>query len=113
MPRRDSLAGALTASILGAGAFVAVLGPVALRPGPDDAVSIAGTWKSRLGDDPAWSRPELDDTAWSDVHVPMGWGERGGPDAPFGWFRRTVALGPAAAAAPGGLALTLGKIDSA
>jgi signal transduction histidine kinase/HPt (histidine-containing phosphotransfer) domain-containing protein/AmiR/NasT family two-component response regulator len=114
MPRRrETLAGALTASILGAGAFVAVLGLVALRPGPDEAISIAGTWKSRLGDDPAWSRPELDDSAWSDVQVPMGWGKRGGPDAPFGWFRRTVALGPAAAGTPGGLALTLGKIDSA
>ena len=86
-----------------------------LRPAPDEALSIAGTWKHRLGDDPAWARPDFDDAAWSELHVPMGWGQRGGPDAPFGWFRRTVELGPAraAAAARGGLALTVGKVDSA
>jgi signal transduction histidine kinase/CheY-like chemotaxis protein/HPt (histidine-containing phosphotransfer) domain-containing protein len=114
MPRRDAFAGILTASVLAVGACVAVLGLVAVQPRPDDALSIAGTWKSRLGDDPAWSRPRFDDSGWNDVRVPMGWGERGGPDAPFGWFRRTVDLGPARAlASEGGLALTVGKVDSA
>ena len=115
MSRRDTVTGVLTASILGAGAFVAILAMAALRPGPDEAVSIAGTWKQRLGDDPAWSQPDFDDSGWSDLNVPMGWGRRGGPEAPFAWVRRTVELGPAraSAAAPGGLALTLGKVDSA
>ena len=113
MPRRNTFTGALTASILAAGAFVALLGMAALRPGADEAVSLEGTWKQRLGDDPAWSRPDLDDSAWDELQVPMGWGQRGGTEVPFGWFRRTVELGPAAASAPGGLALTVGKVDSA
>ncbi len=115
MPRRDTFAGALTAWILAAGVFVAILTVAVLRPAPDEALSIAGTWKHRLGDDPAWARPDLDDAAWSDLHVPMGWGQRGGPEAPFAWFRRSVELGPAraSAAAQGGLALTVGKVDSA
>jgi signal transduction histidine kinase/HPt (histidine-containing phosphotransfer) domain-containing protein/ActR/RegA family two-component response regulator len=113
MPRRDTLAGTLTAAILAAGACIAVVGTIALRPGPDAAFSIAGPWKTRLGDDPAWARPDLDDSAWSGVRVPTGWGQRSGPEETFGWFRRTVMLGPAVSTEPGGLALTLGKVDSA
>jgi signal transduction histidine kinase/HPt (histidine-containing phosphotransfer) domain-containing protein/ActR/RegA family two-component response regulator len=115
MPRRDAFAGVVTASILAAGAFVALLGLAALRPGPDEALSIEGTWKLRLGDDPAWARPDLDDSAWTTREVPMGWGDRSGPEVPFGWFRRVVDLGPTRAlvATQGGLALTLGKVDSA
>jgi signal transduction histidine kinase/CheY-like chemotaxis protein/HPt (histidine-containing phosphotransfer) domain-containing protein len=88
---------------------------VALRPAADDALSLAGPWKHRLGDDPAWAHPAFDDAAWSDVRVPTGWGRRAGPQAPFGWFRRSVELGPARASvgAQGGLAVTVGKVDSA
>jgi hypothetical protein len=92
--------------------FLAV---AALRPPPGDGVSLAGPWKHRLGDDPAWGRPGFDDTDWVEVHVPMGWGRRSGREEPMGWFRRDVVLGAAwgGGAPTDGLALTLGKVNSA
>ncbi len=113
MPRRDTVAGALTASILAAGVCVALLGMAALRPGPDGGRSITGAWKHRLGDDSAWARPDFDDARWDTIRVPTGWGPRAGREESFAWFRRTVTLAPGAVADPGGLALTLGKVDSA
>jgi signal transduction histidine kinase/CheY-like chemotaxis protein/HPt (histidine-containing phosphotransfer) domain-containing protein len=113
MPPRDSVAGALTAAVLAAGVCAAILGTAALRPRPDGALSLAGPWKHRLGDDPSWARPETDDSRWATIRVPTGWGQRSGTDEPFAWFRRTVTLDPSTAAPPGGLAMTLGKIDSA
>jgi len=94
---------------------VAILTVAALRPGAEEALSIAGTWKHRLGDDPGWSRPDFDDSGWNELEAPMGWGQRSGPEVPLGWFRRAVFLAPSgsSATAPGGLALTLGKVDSA
>ena len=62
MPRRDSVAGALTAAVLAAGVCAAILGTAALRPRPDGALSLAGPWKHRFGDDPSWARPETDDS---------------------------------------------------
>ena len=101
--------------MLALGAAGAIVGVVALRPRAGDAISLEGRWKHRLGDDYAWSGASYDDTGWSAVRVPMGWGKRSGPEAPMGWFRRTVDVGPArvAAAGSGGLALTMGKVDSA
>lgn len=115
MPRRDTLAGYATAALLALGAFAAILALAAVRPGPDDAQSLAGPWKTATGDDPAWSRPELDDRAWTEVQVPTGWRHGAGPESAFSWFRKTVELDPAnaAAAARGTLAVTLGKVDSA
>jgi signal transduction histidine kinase/HPt (histidine-containing phosphotransfer) domain-containing protein/ActR/RegA family two-component response regulator len=82
-------------------------------------ISLATTWKQRIGDNPAWALPELDDTAWRAVRVPMGWGRREGPLHSWAWYRLTVHLGPAGSGpspserAKLRLGLWLGKIDSA
>jgi signal transduction histidine kinase/CheY-like chemotaxis protein len=83
--------------------------------GPGAAVSIVslhGPWKFRAGDDPAWSRPDLDETGWADIEVPTGWGPVGytGPPAPFVWYRRTVHV---TSPDRSGLGLALGAVDSA
>ena len=86
---------------------------------PDSTVSLATTWKQRIGDDLAWARPDFDDSAWTDVPVPMGWGRRSGDFHPYAWYRLTVQVGPAGAGPTASerarlrLGLWLGKIDSA
>jgi hypothetical protein len=68
------------------------------------AVSLNGPWRFRLGDNPAWADPRLDDSEWETVeltpppgahdddvglsgYVP-GWGARGhAGQSGFGWYR--------------------------
>ena len=42
-----------------------------------DAVSLAREWRFSAGDDPAFARPDYDDSGWSRIAVPTGWGPRG------------------------------------
>jgi signal transduction histidine kinase len=68
-------------------------------------------WATQTGDDPRWSRPELDDSAWPRVDVRSTWREQGhqGYDGMV-WFRRVVQLEKAdgLAAQKNELALLLG-----
>jgi len=77
-------------------------------------VSLAGTWRYRVGDDIAWARADFDDSAWATIRVPSGWGPRGyeGPRAPFIWYRLDLELA-ALPPGPGRLAVALGSVDSA
>jgi signal transduction histidine kinase/CheY-like chemotaxis protein/HPt (histidine-containing phosphotransfer) domain-containing protein len=84
-----------------------------VAPGGADTVSLAGPWKFRLGDDPAYARPVFDDGAWQEIRVPGGWGMQGHAGASgVAWYRVTVdasgALGSEDA-----LGVTLGNVDSA
>jgi signal transduction histidine kinase/CheY-like chemotaxis protein/HPt (histidine-containing phosphotransfer) domain-containing protein len=85
----------------------------------DHPVSLAGSWKRRHGDDPAWARPDLDDSGWEALRVPMGWGRREGGFEPFTWYRLTVQVGPRGLGpAPEErarlrLGVIFGKVDSA
>jgi signal transduction histidine kinase/CheY-like chemotaxis protein/HPt (histidine-containing phosphotransfer) domain-containing protein len=77
---------------------------------PARIVSLAGTWRHRLGDDPAWARHDFDDSAWTTLRVPAGWGRRHPPGRwPYAWYRVYVQV-PSRMA---GLGVTLGSVDSA
>ena len=71
----------------------------AVPPLPDGR--LAGIWKAQLGDDPSWSDPGLDDSAWTPVEVPGRWridDLRTGREGDLGsagegtmvWLRRTL-----------------------
>ena len=79
------------------------------QAGPTD---LAGPWAFHLGDDPSWAEPGLDDHSWTAVRVPTGWG-RESPPGTLAWYRRRVEVDPAAARIPPGLAVLVGKVDSA
>jgi hypothetical protein len=52
-------------------------------------VALDGQWQFRVGDDPAWSSPTLDDTDWERLLVDRPWGDQGHYGyAGFGWYRR-------------------------
>ncbi len=74
-------------------------------------VSLEGIWKLRAGDDPAWVRPDFDDSGWPEIRVPTGRGIAHPEASDLAWYRRTVRL--VAPDGHGELGLTLGKIDSA
>ncbi len=63
----------------------------AAQPAGGDAREL---WATQTGDDPRWSRPEFDDSAWPRVAVRSSWREQG-RQAYDGmvWFRRAVTLG--------------------
>jgi len=52
----------------------------------------------RLGDEAAWSAPELDDSAWKPVRLDQSWHEQGltpdGRVGHFGWYRLRVPVEP-------------------
>ena len=88
---------------------------------PDQPVSLSVPWKYQIGDDLTWAQPEYDDSAWTEIQIPMGIDQQG--KAPgFAWFRLEVQVG-----SPGqqgtewrddersdlDLGLTLGRIHSA
>src|SRR5262245_34742940 len=86
---------------------------VAQTSPPAEVVSLHGPWRFRAGDDPAWSRPDLDADAgagWEDITVPTGWGPIGyrGSPAAFAWYRKTVQV---ASADRAGLGLAMGPVD--
>ena len=89
------------------------------RGGRIRPVSLAGTWKQRTGDDLRWAQADYDDSDWTPVRVPLGWGRRSGPRAAYAWYRLTVQVGPDGLGptpeerAPLRLGLALGKVDSA
>ena len=78
--------------------------------------SLAGPWRIRSGDDPAWATPELPDEKWATTIVPRGWEKDALPDYDgTAWYRMHFSLPPEAllrwSNAP--LAILLGAIDDA
>ncbi|NRA51098.1 MAG: acetylxylan esterase [Phaeodactylibacter sp.] len=72
-------------------------------------------WKFAKGDDPTWSGPEVDDSAWATLKSGQVWEDQGiGQYDGFAWYRQKVFV-PAelkgSAETLGGLVLELGKID--
>lgn len=56
-------------------------------------VSIAGQWKFRMEDNPAFSRPDFDDKSWSSVTVPSGWNKLGIlKERSIGWYRTMIQV---------------------
>ena len=92
-------------------------GPVALvLPGKESALAVspvadlAGTWRLRPGDDPAFAREATPDSAWATATVPARWDAQGlaGIDG-IAWYRRRFTLAPADAGQD--LTLVLGAVD--
>ncbi|ELZ05976.1 beta-galactosidase small subunit [Natrialba asiatica] len=54
-------------------------------------LSLAGTWRFRAGDDPAWATPGYDDGDWESVELPATWEEHSDytENDAFGWYRRS------------------------
>lgn len=49
------------------------------------AVRLNGPWQFHVGDDPAWSAPEFDDSHWEQISADLPWANRGispTPDLP-------------------------------
>ena len=113
-PRRRLLAGILLATALAAAIIIAALArggrpdPSALRA---EATLLDGAWRFHTGDDPRWSDPRADDSAWDsidltarpgshdgDVGLPDyvgGWMAHGHPGySGYAWYRRVVDVPP-------------------
>lgn len=44
-------------------------------------------WHFRAGDDPAWSRVEVNEAAWSRVDLPHRWSDEAAATGEWGWYR--------------------------
>ena len=114
------LARATTLALLVAIVFGAQLIPapaIAAQPvyrAGDAPIDIRGLWRFRAGDDPVWADPEYRDDGWQQVLVPSEFGRDYGRSL-IAWYRFSIYIDAGADAGEGslGLALTLGKIDSA
>ena len=65
----------------------------------ESSVELDGPWKFHVGDDPAWSQPDFDDSSWEEIDltpdsstgVALGWtahGHRG--YSGYAWYRLQV-----------------------
>jgi len=85
----------------------------------DQPVSLATTWRQHTGDDPRWAQSDYDDSDWTRVRVPLGWGRHDGPRSAYAWYRLTIQVGPEGLGPTAGerarfrLGLAIGKVDSA
>ncbi len=57
-------------------------------------LAVDGKWLFVKGDDPAYSMPEFDDSAWQVVSLPANWEEHSSytGDNIYGWYRKTIAI---------------------
>lgn len=51
-------------------------------------LDLSGSWRNHEGDNPAWARPDFDDSGWNTIQAPF----RDERPAGFRWIRRTVTL---------------------
>jgi len=115
---RIALAAALVALGSAAGAEPRA-GPDLIVASLEAPASLATTWRMATGDDLARAKPDYDDSAWTPVRVPLGWGRQSGPRVPFAWYRITVQVGPVGIGPTTEererlrVGLAVGKVDSA
>jgi class 3 adenylate cyclase len=76
----------------------------------DPPTDLSGPWRCRVGDDPAWSSPDLDDSAWEVLHLPDGGRDRACVGAVV-WLRKVVQIDQRFAALP--LGFSPGLVDGA
>jgi hypothetical protein len=73
-------------------------------------VSLSGSWKFTIGDDPQWSNPQFDDSDWDQIMVPDSWEKQGYDDYNgYAWYRKTFHAGTMPDYTP--IYLMLGRID--
>jgi hypothetical protein len=64
-------------------------------------VPLDGDWQFHLGDNPAWSAPQLDDTGWEKISVDKPWGEQTHFNyTGYAWYRRHIEFVPVPGATP-------------
>src|ERR1700733_15028167 len=64
----------------------------------ESVVELVGPWKFRIGDDPMWSQPDLNDSDWNDMDLTpgkngyiAGWTARGyAGHSGYAWYRLQV-----------------------
>lgn len=80
------------------------------------AVWLDGPWQFHLGDDPAYAKPDIDDSAaqgWEQLSAEKPWGLQGHASyTGFAWYRRRISLTPAPGASPE-FAMLLNGVDNA
>ena len=53
-------------------------------------ISLEGSWRFSIGDDPAWAEPAYDDSDWDRVFVPKSWENNGFDDYNgYAWYRKS------------------------
>ena len=92
-----------------------VLAAAVQGPGPQAVPrSLAGEWRFRTGDDPAFARPDFDDSSWETLRVPGGWGRQGHAGlSGIAWYRVAVNVDEDTLRSPRALGVALDKVDSA
>lgn len=73
-------------------------------------VDLRGQWLFRVGDNPDYSKVDVDESRWSSIFVPASWEDEGFPGMDgIHWYRITVTLPRTLPA--GDVYLDLGRID--
>jgi len=73
-------------------------------------ISLEGTWRFTVGDDPEWANPNYNDQEWDYVFVPKSWENNGFVNYNgYGWYRKYFQLSSDNVNTP--LFLTIGYID--
>lgn len=76
-------------------------------------VSLDGPWRFHPGDDPAWSSPQFDDSAWEQLSADRPWGAQGHARLTgFAWYRCSIEL-TAAPGVPPEFSLLLSRVEDA
>ena len=56
---------------------------------------LRGRWAFRIGDDPAWADPDLNERKWESVKVPARWEDQGFPGYDgYAWYRKHFTVKP-------------------
>lgn len=74
---------------------------------------LTGQWLFQRGDDPAWSAPDFDDSAWESVELPASWEDHDDytDDFVYGWYRQSLTIPAEWEGRP--VRLIVGQIDDA
>ncbi len=73
-------------------------------------MDLSGKWLFHAGDDPSWSKLDLEDAGWDKVNLPAYWSAHGHKyEKCFGWYRKHVIIPKEWAGHS--LVIPLGKID--
>ena len=81
-------------NLIKAGNYLALFALLAFAPANAQewrrVLSLRGEWKFEIGDNPAYSEGEYDDSRWEQIHVPGAWENQGFPGYDgYAWYRKS------------------------